>query len=56
MSPFMRDVLKIVKENKSRRREAFLKAKKDEKKGVFSIFRPKRNNVYKKTITQRKKI
>lgn len=54
MNKFMEGVDRIVEENKKRRRKEFLKAKRDEKRIVFSLFRPKRTNVYQKLLTQRK--
>lgn len=54
LTPFMASVKRLVAKNKQRRREAFIKSKNDEKKAVFSLFRPKRNNVYQKNATQKK--
>lgn len=54
MTSFMQSVEKLLKENKKRRRQAFIKAKKDNKKMIISLLRPKKTNLYKKRLTDLK--
>lgn len=55
MTPFMRSIKKLIKEKKKIRRKAFIKAKKQDQKTIFSLIRPKRTNLYKKRLTEKNK-